>query len=315
MDFSFPYTRRPDSREDGDENDVQKEVAMLKTGIENPLIRSGLALAGANSWLFGRKLPDDAGIGFLTAQEIAAMDLRGTRLVVLSACESGLGDVPVGQGVLGLRYAVMVAGAQALIMTMWPVQDKTTQLLMTEFYRNWSNDIHPALALQKAQKRIRGEYPSVRHWGGFIYLGKMKSRTEGTPKADTIDLPSPVSGLAALRALVNVEFSELLEEAGMELSPPPGFQSIEIRESANVAYHFALQSELGDVEIRYSVVLFFGKHKAVFSVADYQHLVFTVSGANPSNHHHSQKKAFVRNSAAIWVDDRHTNIGRFLQRV
>jgi CHAT domain-containing protein len=97
----------------------------------NPLLLSGLALAGANARA-GAK--DDAEDGVLTAEEIAALDLSQTRWAVLSACDTGLGDVRAGEGVMGLRRAFQAAGARTLIMSLWAVEDEAARAWMTSLY-------------------------------------------------------------------------------------------------------------------------------------------------------------------------------------
>ena len=101
---------------------------------ENPLLRSGLALAGANE-RGGASAPTAGEDGVLTAYEAAGLDLWGTRLVVLSACETGVGEVQNGDGVYGLRRALVLAGSESQVMTLWQVSDDATRDLMIEYYR------------------------------------------------------------------------------------------------------------------------------------------------------------------------------------
>ena len=97
--------------------------------IENPLLRSGLAFAGANQRDDGH-----GGDGILTALEASSLDLWGTRMAVLSACESGLGETKPGDGVYGLRRALVMAGAESQVMSLWQVSDDATRALMTDYY-------------------------------------------------------------------------------------------------------------------------------------------------------------------------------------
>ena len=137
----------------------------------NPLLRSGLALAGANTWLEGGMLPAEAQDGLLTAEDVTGLDLLGTELVVLSACETGLGDIRVGEGVLGLRRAFVLAGARTLVMSLWKVTDEQTADLMKEFYRRLLAGEHRFEALRGAQLAIRNIYPDPAYWGAFICQG------------------------------------------------------------------------------------------------------------------------------------------------
>jgi CHAT domain-containing protein/Tfp pilus assembly protein PilF len=119
----------------------------LRGGAAGPMVRSGLAFAGAN---YATSVPrgDD---GILTALEVSGLDLHSTDLVVLSACETALGRVAVGQGVYGLRRAFVLAGAHNLVMSLWQVNDKITRDLMERFYRAYSGGQSAAEALRAAQ--------------------------------------------------------------------------------------------------------------------------------------------------------------------
>ncbi len=104
---------------------------------ESALDRTGLIMSGANNYWLTQQAPRGIDDGILTAREIADLDLRGTDMVVLSACQTGLGDVS-GEGVFGLQRAFKMAGVQSILMSLWEVNDEATQILMTEFYRNLS---------------------------------------------------------------------------------------------------------------------------------------------------------------------------------
>jgi CHAT domain-containing protein/Tfp pilus assembly protein PilF len=136
--------------------------------IENPLLRSGLALAGANR----RTGSDDDGI--LTALEAAGLNLWGTQLVVLSACDTGVGVVRTGEGVYGLRRALVLAGSETQVMSLWPVRDYATQRLMKAFYAGLKQGQGRGEALRSVKlttMRRRGtEHPF--YWAGFIQSGK-----------------------------------------------------------------------------------------------------------------------------------------------
>jgi CHAT domain-containing protein len=143
----------------------------FRGALESALLRSGLALAGANTWLAGGTPPPRAGDGLLTAEEVTGLDLLGTELVVLSACETGLGDVRAGEGVFGLRRSFQLAGAGAVVMSLWKVADDATRELMGEFYRRLLAGSPRAEALRQAQLRTRSRYPDPRDWGAFILQG------------------------------------------------------------------------------------------------------------------------------------------------
>jgi tetratricopeptide (TPR) repeat protein len=147
--------------------DTATETSPLPLG-ENPLLRSGLALAGANARRSGES--DD---GILTAAEAAQLDLRGTQLVVLSACETGLGQVQQGEGVYGLRRALVLAGAQAQLVSLWKVADDQTQALMVDYYQRLLNGEGRSAALREAQKAMIAN-PATQHpyyWAAFVPIG------------------------------------------------------------------------------------------------------------------------------------------------
>jgi tetratricopeptide (TPR) repeat protein/CHAT domain-containing protein len=123
--------------------------------VKNPMMRSGLALAGANTWLSGGNLPPQAGKGFVFAQEIASLDLWANELTVLSACDTARGDIKIGEGVFGLRRAFAVAGSKTLVMSLWKVPDRATALLMDRFFDNLQSGMGRTEALQNAQNYIR----------------------------------------------------------------------------------------------------------------------------------------------------------------
>jgi CHAT domain-containing protein/tetratricopeptide (TPR) repeat protein len=146
-------------------------LGRLTHAMENPLLRSGLALAGANTWLQDRPLPAEAEDGILTAEDVSGLDLIGTELVVLSACDTGLGEVQVGEGVLGLRRAFVLAGAKTLVMSLWKVPDQQTQELMENFYRRILASEPSADALRAAQLAMKAAHPEPLYWGAFICQG------------------------------------------------------------------------------------------------------------------------------------------------
>jgi CHAT domain-containing protein len=139
--------------------------------LRNPLLRSGLALAGANTLAREGVLLKEFEDGILTAEDVTGMDLMNTELVVLSACDTGLGYVLNGEGVFGLRRSFVLAGARTLVMSLWKVPDKQTTELMVDFYSQMSNGQSRANALRKAQLRIKKQYPNPLYWGAFICQG------------------------------------------------------------------------------------------------------------------------------------------------
>lgn len=141
---------------------------------DKALTRSGLLLTGANHILEGDTIPDDVEDGILTAKEIADVDLRGLDLVVLSACQTGLGDIAQGEGVFGLQRGFKKAGANSILMSLWEVEDKASQILMTQFYKNLLSGQGKHQALLSSQKYLReyegGKYDEPKYWAAFIIL-------------------------------------------------------------------------------------------------------------------------------------------------
>ena len=134
------------------------------------LLRSGLLFAGANRAWLGENIVEGIDDGILTAEEISKLNLSKTKMVVLSACETGLGEVVSTEGVFGLQRAFKLAGVQTLIMSLWKVPDLATSKLMIEFYKNWTSGMEVHQAFQKAQQFIKKEYPSPYYWAGFVML-------------------------------------------------------------------------------------------------------------------------------------------------
>ena len=129
----------------------------------SPLLRSGLLFAGANNSSSATNDND----GIMTSLEISEMDFSKVDLVVLSACETGLGDVLGSEGVFGLQRAFKLAGAKSLIVSLWEVPDKQTAELMLKFYNYYLNGHSKTEALKKAQNDIRTDYPNPYYWAGF----------------------------------------------------------------------------------------------------------------------------------------------------
>lgn len=136
----------------------------------NPLLRSGLLMAGANRAWTREGIIDDIQDGILTADEIAQMNLVKTRLVVLSACETGLGEVKSAEGVFGLQRAFKLAGVETLIMSLWAVNDEATSELMSAFYKLWLSGKTKREAFATAQRQVREKYKEPYHWAGFVMM-------------------------------------------------------------------------------------------------------------------------------------------------
>ena len=165
--YFFPNPQKAEYQSNKD-NPYNVQVRYQKA--TNPLLRSGLIFTGANlAWTKGQRIKkrDD---GILTAYEVSNMNLRNTELVVLSACETGLGDIHDGEGVFGLQRAFKMAGVQSVIMSLWKVDDRATQELMVNFYQNYLKGLSKYDALYQAKMVIRQKYKSPAYWAGFILI-------------------------------------------------------------------------------------------------------------------------------------------------
>lgn len=143
------------------------------------MLRSGLYFAGANRTLAGKPAAEGLDNGVLTAMEAGNLNLTHTELVVLSACNTGQGDVRNGEGVFGLRRAFQEAGAQAVLMSLWSVPDKETRELMQLFYAKWLSGTEKHEAPQQAQLEMRAKVRSTHggqdlpyYWGAFVLVGR-----------------------------------------------------------------------------------------------------------------------------------------------
>ena len=143
--------------------------------VDNPLLLSGLALAGANRRAAAAVDEDD---GILTAEEVASLELEGVEWAVLSACDTGVGEVTAGEGVLGLRRAFQVAGARTVIMSLWSVDDQAARAWMRALYQNrfqkhlsTMDAVHAASLSLLRDRRVRGQSTHPFYWAGFVAAG------------------------------------------------------------------------------------------------------------------------------------------------
>ncbi|MEZ4926584.1 MAG: CHAT domain-containing tetratricopeptide repeat protein [Saprospiraceae bacterium] len=137
---------------------------------ENPLFRSGLAMAGANAAWRGEATPANMEDGIATAYEISQLDLSNTKLAVLSACETGLGDVRGTEGVYGLQRAFKMAGVDHLLVSLWQVPDQETAEFMALFYKSWLGGRTIQQAFSRAQQKMKKRYKEVYKWGAWILI-------------------------------------------------------------------------------------------------------------------------------------------------
>ena len=137
---------------------------------DNVLLRSGLMLTGASETEKLKTGLDSSNNGIITSYEAMNLDLKGTNLVVLSACETGLGEIKAGEGVYGLQRAFLVAGAEAIVMSLWKVDDAATQLLMNNFYANMIKVGDKQKAFKQAQQQLMTKFNQPFYWGAFVMM-------------------------------------------------------------------------------------------------------------------------------------------------
>ena len=140
----------------------------------NPMVRSGLILAGGNWAWTGSDTLSKLGAeqnGILTALEVSQLNLKKTKLVVLSACETGLGKIEGSEGTFGLKRGFKLAGVEQIIVSLWSVPDKETMELMTLFYSDLTLTLNPVSSFEKGQKEMRNRYPTdPEKWAGFVLV-------------------------------------------------------------------------------------------------------------------------------------------------
>jgi CHAT domain-containing protein len=138
---------------------------------ENPLMKCGLLLKGAGDILDKTSYNYNIESGVLTAYEAMSLNLDKTDLVVLSACETGLGEISNGEGVYGLQRAFFVAGAKVLIMRMFKMDDEATQKLILGFYKKWLATGNLRQRFIETKKKLPVEYPEPYYWSAFMMIG------------------------------------------------------------------------------------------------------------------------------------------------
>jgi CHAT domain-containing protein/Tfp pilus assembly protein PilF len=154
--------------------------------LERPLLHSGIALAGAN------KVGEDKADGILTALEAIGLDLHGTKLVVLSACETGVGETRAGDGVHGLRRALVMAGAETQVMSLWKVDDEATRDLMLAYYKSLRAGKGRSQAMHEVQRAMLADKTRAHpfYWASFIVSGEA-SNLAGEPAAPEVPRVAP----------------------------------------------------------------------------------------------------------------------------
>lgn len=134
------------------------------------MLRSGLVLSGANRAWLRKDIVEDIEDGLLTADEISLLRLDHLRLAVLSACNTALGSINNSEGVFGLQRAFKLAGVQTLIISLWPVDDRTTAEFMIAFYHAWLTGEDMRSAFTKTQHAFSERYENPYYWAGFVMV-------------------------------------------------------------------------------------------------------------------------------------------------
>jgi CHAT domain-containing protein/tetratricopeptide (TPR) repeat protein len=209
--------------------------------IQQPLLQSVIALSGAGRSQMG---PED---GLLTGLEVASLRLGGTKLVVLSSCESAQGTTVDGQGVLGLRSAFSVAGADAVVMSLWPVSDEASQKFMHLFYQALlaNGGVGPVEALRQAQLRMQADplFGAPLYWAGYVV--STRNRPAGTQ--DWVTAPAPPNG-QFLSSPACFEMSTVPERSAFETVRMHWAGVVERRQLSSERVEYDLLPPGGDVE-------------------------------------------------------------------
>jgi CHAT domain-containing protein len=170
--FYFPDQEFNSTNSSAKPNQTRRLPYAKKNNWENPMVRCGIALAGANHAMqITNALAED---GLLTGLDASLLNLQGTKLVILSACDSGAGEVKIGEGMMSLRRAFLIAGAQTVLASHWPVSDKATNPLMTEFMRRWRAGEPRAQAWREAQLELlrSKDFSNPYFWSAFTLTGQ-----------------------------------------------------------------------------------------------------------------------------------------------
>lgn len=155
---------------ESDPLEIERTPFLRNTAANTVMNRSGILFSGANRTWLGQSPIDGIEDGILTAEEISHLDLSGTQIVLLSACETGLGENGMTEGVFGLQRAFKLAGVKTLVMSLWQVPDEATSRLMQIFYDYWLGGMEKHEAFAYAQRKIKEENPNPYYWAGFVML-------------------------------------------------------------------------------------------------------------------------------------------------